>query len=66
MGLRVQSTISCFPELCFLHFSEEQVIVGFRKQFINNFDFPIRAYAAGFNNNLIETFYNKYVSLIFT
>ena len=27
------------------------VLVGYRKQFINNFDFPTWACAAGFNNN---------------
>ena len=27
-GLRVQSTIGCFPELCFDQFSVAQVIVG--------------------------------------
>ena len=29
MGSRVQSTVGCFPELCFLQFSVEQVLVGF-------------------------------------
>ena len=35
MGSKVQSTVGCFPELCFLQFSVAQVLVGFRKQFIN-------------------------------
>ena len=51
MGSRVQSTVGCFPELCFLQFSVVQVLVGLRKQFINNFVFPTLVYAAGFNNN---------------
>ena len=41
MGSRVQSTIGCFPELCFLQFSVAQVLVGLRKQFIINFIFPL-------------------------
>ena len=49
--LRVQSIVSCFPELCFLQLSVAQVVVGLRKQFINNFIFPTWARAAGFNNN---------------
>ena len=40
MGSRVQSTASCFPELCFLQFSVAKVLVGLRKQFIKNFIFP--------------------------
>ena len=52
MGSRVQSTVGCFlPELCFLQFSVAQVLVGLRKQFINNFIYPTCASAAGFNNN---------------
>ena len=47
MGSRVQSTVFCFPELCFLQFSVAQV--GLRKQLINNFIFP--AWAADFNNH---------------
>ena len=49
MGSRVQSTVGCFPELCF-QFSVVLVLVGLRKQFINNFVFPTWACAAGFNN----------------
>ena len=52
MGLREQSIVGCFPEFVFL-FSVVQVLVGLRKQFINNFVFPTRACAAGFNNNNI-------------
>ena len=51
MGSRVQPTVCCFPELRFLQFSLTQVLVGSRKQFINNFVFPTWAGAAGFNNN---------------
>ena len=41
MGSRVQSwLVGCFPELCFLQFSVAPVLVGLRKQFINNFVFP--------------------------
>ena len=42
MGSRVQSTIGCFPELCFIQFSVEQVLVGLQKQFINNLVFPLK------------------------
>ena len=49
MGLRVQSTVSCFPELCFLQFPVTHALVGLRKQFINNFVFPTFARATGFN-----------------
>ena len=51
MGSRVQLTVGCFPELCFLQFFVAQVLMGLRKQFLNNFVFPTWAYAAGFNNN---------------
>ena len=36
---------------CVFQFSLAQVLVGLRKQFINNFVFPTSACAAGFNNN---------------
>ena len=51
MGSRVQSSVGCFHELCFLQFSVAQVLVGLRKEFINNFVFPAWVCAAGFNNN---------------
>ena len=51
MGLRVQSTVGCFPEFCFLQFSVANVLVELRKLLINNFVFPTWALAAGFNNN---------------
>ena len=54
MGSGVQSTVGCLPELCFncfCQFSVAQVLVGFRKQFINNSVFPARVCDAGFNNN---------------
>ena len=51
MGSRVQSTVGCFPELYFLQFVVAQVLVGFRKQFINNFVFHAWTCTAGFNNN---------------
>ena len=35
-----QSTVGCFPELCFLQFSVAHVLVVLRKQFINNVVFP--------------------------
>ena len=50
MGSRVQSTVGCFPELCFLQFSMAQELMRLRKQFINKFVFPAWACAAGFNN----------------
>ena len=49
MGSRVQLTVGCFPELCFLQFFKVQMLVVLQKQFIN-FIFPIRASAAGFKN----------------
>ena len=52
MGWRVQSTVGCFPELCCLQFFVAQVLVGLRKQLLNNFIFPTWACAAGFNNNI--------------
>ena len=59
MGLSEQSIVDCFPEFVFL-FSVVQVLVGLRKQFIKNFDFPTWAFPAGFNNNNN----NKYVFLV--
>ena len=47
---RVQSTVGCFAELCFIQFSVVQVHVGSGKQFIGNFVFLPSACAAGFNN----------------
>ena len=44
MGLRVQSTVGCFPELCFLHFSAAHGLLGLR-----NFVFPVWVCASGFN-----------------
>ena len=37
MESRVQSTVGCFSELCFLQFSVAQVLVGLQNQFINNY-----------------------------
>ena len=53
MGSRVQSTFGCTPELCFLQFSVAQLLVGLRKQYMNNFVFPKCAVAVGFNNNKV-------------
>ena len=50
-GSKGESAVGCFPESCFLLFSVAQVLVGLRKQFINNFVFPTWACAACFNNN---------------
>ena len=47
MRLRVQSIVGCFPEFV-LQFSAVQVLVGLRKQFVNNFVFTTWACAAGF------------------
>ena len=52
-GFMVQSTVGCFLELRFLQFSVAQVLVGLRKQFINNFVFPTGACAAD------KIFFNK-------
>ena len=49
-GLRAQSAVGCFPVLWFLQFSVAQVLVGLRKEFIDNLVFPTWAYAVGFNN----------------
>ena len=70
MGLREQSIVGCFSEFVF-QFSVAQVLVGLRKQFINNFVFRTWACAAGFNHNinyyymgtLLATFYSSYASL---
>ena len=51
MGSKVQSTVGCYPESCFLQFSLALVFVGLRKQLINNLVFLTWACAAGFNNN---------------
>ena len=50
MGLRVQSIVGCFPQFVF-PFYMVQVLVGLRKQFINNFVSLTWACAAGFHNN---------------
>ena len=50
MDLREQSIVGCFPEFAF-QFSVAQVLVGLRKQFINNFVFAPWVCTAGFNNN---------------
>ena len=57
MGLREQSIVGFFPKFVF-QLSVEQVLVGLRKQFINNFVFPTWACAAGFKKN------NKYISFL--
>ena len=44
----------------FFCFSEVQVLVGLRKQFVNKFVFPTWACAAGFNNNN-----DKYIHLLY-
>ena len=53
MGSRVQSTVGCFPEMCFLQFSVAEVLVVLRKQYIINFVFLTWACAAGFNNIIL-------------
>ena len=62
MGSRVQSTVGCFPELYFLQFSVAQVLVGLRKQFINNFVFPTWACVGGFNNNNNNNFFETFLA----
>ena len=65
MGSRVQSTVGCRPELCFIQFAVAQELVGLRKEFINNFVFPTWACAAGFNddnnNNVLNSTINSYI-----
>ena len=53
MGSRVQSTVSRFPELCFLPFSVSQVLEGLRQQLKTTLFFPTWACDVGFitNNN---------------
>ena len=46
-----------FPWVVFSSVSVAQVLVGLRKQFINNFVFPTWACATDFNNNLIIQHY---------
>ena len=41
IGSRVQSTVGCFPELCFLQFSVGQVLVRSRKKFTKTLFFPL-------------------------
>ena len=60
VGSRMQSTVGCFPELCFLQFFVTQVLVGLRKQFINNLVFQAFACAAGLNNNNNNNYYYYY------
>ena len=50
MGSKMQLTVGCLNELCFLQFSVAKVLVGLRKQFIKNFVFPTWACDAEFNN----------------
>ena len=64
MGSRLQSTIGCFPELCFLQFSVGQGHVWLRMQFINNFVFHIWACAAGFNRNRMAGFKSRASALL--
>ena len=64
MGSRVQSTVGCFPELCFLQFSVAKVLVRLRTHFINNFVFPTWALAAGFNNNNNNNNNNNIIVLV--
>ena len=44
--------VGCIPEFAY-QFSVTQVLVGLRKQFVNNFVFPTWACAAGFNNIIL-------------
>ena len=50
-GFKVQSTVGCYPEL-FSSVFRGASAYGVRKQFINNFDFPLGPVFAG-NNNII-------------
>ena len=52
MGLRVQSTVVCFP--VFFSFFRSAGACGLRKQFINNIVFPTFACAGSFNNHNIN------------
>ena len=47
MGLREQSTVGCFPELCFLQVSVARCLFGSE----SNCWVPTWACAAGFDNN---------------
>ena len=50
MGLREQSIVGCFTELCFSVF-RGACACGVAKAILNNFVLPTRASTAGFNNN---------------
>ena len=50
MGLREQSIVGCFPELCFSVFRGAGAC-GVAKVIINSFIFSTWACAAGFNND---------------
>ena len=51
MGLYVQSTVGCFSDLYFFLVFVSQVLVGLRKQFMNNFVFTTWPCGAVFNND---------------
>ena len=51
MGSRVQSTVIGFPEMCFLQFSQVQVLVGVTKAIYKQLCLCTWARAGGFNNN---------------
>ena len=65
VSLRARSTVGCF--LNFFQFPVEQVFVGMRKEFINNFVCPIPACASGFynnnNNNVVEQHHQQFPKL---
>ena len=50
MCLSEQSIVGCLPEVVF-QYSVAKVLVGLRRQFLNNFVFLTCACAAGFNTN---------------
>ena len=51
MGLRMESTVGCFPELCLLQFSvAHSCACGVAKAIYEQFCFPTWTLAAGFNN----------------
>ena len=51
MGLREQSIVGRFPELCFFLVFRSAGVCAVAKQFIKNFVFTTWACAADFNNN---------------
>ena len=65
MDLRAQSTVGCFPDVVpFFQFSVAQMLVRWRKEFINNFVFPTWACFNNNNNNNYNNNNNLFYAII--